>query len=204
MRLVRWSFCLCLVCACSFTRAQEPTCSPYLKPRFLSSTSEKKVSTQYEKVIPAGSTLRFVLPVLNDETLLVYEPPNPENDPLEPDTHLLLLRGGVVAKRISFRKMGIRKEYRVVSAARLCPADKTVIFLAAGAGATGASEFFVALLFDETGFRTFMLPEANQGRLEIFESGPLHGQALVRGQRRHGLLRCMPQILRCDHIQVRS
>lgn len=154
-----------------YLAGQEPKCSIYLKPRYLTGRpQDKKVANRYKKVLPGGSRLMFVLPVLSHTEMLVYEPPNPENDP--PDTHLLLLRGGVVAKRTSFRKMRIRKEYRVVSAARLCAGDTTMIFLAAGAGATGVSEFFVALLFNETGFRTFSLPEANQGRLEIFESYP--------------------------------
>lgn len=170
----RWSFFVCLACSCLSARAQESKCSAYLKPRFLSSTSESKLSAQYKKSTPAGSTLRFVLPVLNDAKLLVYEPPNPEHDALNPDTHLVLLRGGVVTKRISFHQLGIRKEYRVVSAARLCAGDNALLYLASGAGATGVSEFFVVLLFDETGVRAFKLPEANQGRLEIFESNPFN------------------------------
>jgi hypothetical protein len=73
---------------------------------------------------------------------------------------------------MSFREMGIRKEYRVVAAARLCSGGNALIYLASGAGATGASEFFVALLLDADGVRTFKLPVANQGRLEIFDSSP--------------------------------
>jgi Domain of unknown function (DUF4431) len=105
--------------------------------------------------------------------LLVYEPPNAENDLLKPDTHLLFLQPNAPVQRLSFRKFGIPDYYRVVSAARLCADGKPLIYLASGSGATGAGEFFVALIEQSDGLHLFKLPESNQGRIEIFESDPL-------------------------------
>ena len=133
--------------------------------------------------LPKGAVVRGNMEFSSGDRLFIYETGTttltfPHSG--EPKAEFRIISGDQEVLRVAFTKLPELKANSVFAeglrptfAARLCPANGgNMVVVASGSGATGESQFFIVFVGSHGQYRSFRLPVAEKGRLEISAREP--------------------------------
>jgi TonB family protein len=164
-------FCQLLIFLCVPTFGQNVGCTPTLH---YMGVFRKPTATEHSH-IPKNAVVRADIALSAEEKLLIYE-----TGKEEPKAEFKIVSGEKELLSVALTKLPELKQDPILAAglrptwfAQLCQADgQKMVVVASGSGATGEGQFFLVFVGAVGQYRSFQLPIAIKGRVELSAKQP--------------------------------
>lgn len=164
-------FCHLLIFLCLPAFGQTADCTPTL--HYMSAF--RQPTTTERPLVPKHAVVRANIALSVNDKLLIYE-----TGKNEPKAEFKIVSGVNELLFLALTKLPELKQDPVLAEglrptwfAQLCQADgKNIVVVASGSGATGEGQFFLAFVGANGHYRSFQLPLAIKGRVELSSKQP--------------------------------